>query len=96
MKLLIKIVAAPIMLLLVLVSAFCAFILAVTEILFWLLSVLVFIGTVVLFFSSQTAGGIAFLLIAFLISPYGFPALAAWLVSKLDSVKYFLQEFIAS
>ena len=82
------------MLLLTLVVAFCAFIITVTGFLAWLLSVLVAVGAVVLFFSHQSAGGIAFLVIAFLVSPYGLPALAAWLVGKLDSVKFSLREFI--
>lgn len=82
------------MLLLTLAVAMCTFILAVTGFLSWLLSVLVFIGAVVLLFAHQPAGGIAFLVVAFLVSPYGLPALAAWLVGKLDGIKYCLREFI--
>ena len=94
MRILLKILAAPAMLLLTLAVAFCTFILMMTGVIFWILSVLVFIGSVLLFFSHQPAGGIAFLVIAFLVSPYGLPALAAWLVGKLDVVKYSLREFI--
>lgn len=94
MKMMLKILAAPLSLSMTIIVAFCTFILSVTGIIFWLLSVLVFVGTVVLLFSSQIAGGIAFLITAFLVSPCGLPALAAWLVGKLDSIKYSLQEFI--
>ena len=94
MKMLLKIFAAPFMLLLTIIVAFCTFILSVTGIIFWLLSVLVFASAVLLFFSQQVAGGIAFLLIAFLVSPYGLPALATWLVGKLEGVKYSLRKFI--
>lgn len=83
------------MLLLALVAAFCKFILMVTGFIFWLLSVLVFVGAVILFFTQQPAGGIAFLVVAFLISPYGLPALAAWLVGMLEGARYSLREFIA-
>ena len=65
-----------------------------TGVVFWILASLVTIGAMLLFFSQQPAGGIAFLVIAFLVSPYGLPALAAWLVGKLDRTKYLLQDFI--
>ena len=94
MKMLLKILAAPLALALTIIVAFCGFILSVTGVIFWLLSVLVFAGAVLLFISQQTAGGIAFLAIAFLVSPYGLPALAAWLVGKLEGVKYSLRDFI--
>lgn len=82
------------MLLLTLVVAFCTFVLMMASVVFWILAVLVTIGAVLLFFSHQPDGGIAFLVIAFLVSPYGLPALAAWLVGKLDRAKYLLQDFI--
>ena len=82
------------MLLLTLVVAFCTFVLMMTGVVFWILASLVTIGAMLLFFSQQPAGGIAFLVIAFLVSPYGLPALAAWLVGKLDRTKYLLQDFI--
>lgn len=94
MRILLKILAAPIMLLLTIIVAFCTFIISVTGIVFWILSVLVFVGAVLLFFSQQIAGGIAFLVIAFLVSPYGLPALAAWLVGMLGSAKDSLREFM--
>lgn len=94
MRIVLKILAAPVMLLLTLAVAFCAFILSVAGFLFWILSVLVVAGAVLLFISHQHLGGIAFLMIAFLVSPYGLPALAAWIVGKLAGVKYSLREFI--
>ena len=42
------------------------------------------------------AGGIMFLIIAFLVSPRGLPVLAAGLVGKLNCAKYFLRSFIVS
>ena len=94
MKIVLKILAMPVMLLLTLAVAFCTFILMMTGIVTWIVSGLVFAGAVILFFSHQPAGGIAFLVIAFLVSPYGLPALAAWIVGKLDGAKYSLREFI--
>ena len=94
MKVLLKFLATPAVLLLTLVVAFSTFVLMMASVLFWILAALVTIGAVLLFFSHQPAGGIAFLVIAFLVSPYGLPALTAWLVGKLDRAKYLLQDFI--
>ncbi|MDL2253384.1 CD1845 family protein [Ruminococcaceae bacterium OttesenSCG-928-I18] len=94
MKIVLKILAMPVMLLLTMAVAFCTFILMMTGIVAWIVSGLVFAGALILFFSHQPAGGIAFLVIAFLVSPYGLLALAVWVVGKLDGAKYSLREFI--
>lgn len=94
MRLLLKILAAPAMLLLALAVAFCTFLLSVAGFLSWILSVLVAVGAALLFISHQHMGGIAFLVIAFFISPYGLPAFAAWVVGKLDGLKFSLRDFI--
>ena len=94
MKIVLRILAMPVMLLLTMAVAFCTFILMMTGIVTWIVSGLVFAGAVILFFSHQPAGGIAFLVIAFLVSPYGLLALAVWVVGKLDGAKYSLREFI--
>lgn len=94
MRIVLKILAAPVMCLFALAVAICSFLLMITGFVCWFLSGLSCIGGVVLLVTQHTAGGIAFLAIAFLVSPYGLPALAAWLVGKLNSVKYSLQAFI--
>ena len=57
------------------------------EIVLTLLSLILFIG-------GQTVGGIVFLVLALLISPFGVPAIAAWLVVKLHWAKFALRDFI--
>ena len=57
------------------------------EIVLTLLSLILFIG-------GQTVDGIVFLVLALLISPFGVPAIAAWLVDKLHSAKFALRDFI--
>lgn len=94
MRIVLKILAAPAMCLLALSVAVCSFVLLVAGFVCWFLTGLLCIGGVVLLFTQHAAGGIAFLAMAFLLSPYGLPALAAWLVGKLDNAKYSLQEFI--
>ena len=41
-----------------------------------------------------SVGGIVFLVLAFLVSPFGVPAIAEWLVDKLHSAKFALRDFI--
>ena len=48
----------------------------------------------ILFIGGQTVGGIVFLVLAFLVSPFGVPAIAEWLLDKLHSAKFALRDFI--
>ena len=48
----------------------------------------------VLFIGGQTLGGVVFLVLAYLVSPFGIPAIADWLMDRLYSLKYSLQDFI--
>ena len=48
----------------------------------------------VLFIEGQTLGGAVFLVLAFLVSPFGIPAIADWLMDRLYSLKCSLQDFI--
>ena len=89
-----KILAAPVAVLLTLLVAVCTFLLSMAGGILWLLSGIVFIASVIMLFSGQTAEGIAFMVIAFLLSPYGLPSFAAWLVGKLDGVTDSLKDFI--
>ena len=55
--------------------------------------------SLILFVGGQTVGGIVFLVLAFLVSPFGVPAIAEWLVDKLHSVKFavpsrFMRKFV--
>jgi hypothetical protein len=94
MRVVLKILAAPVLGLLTLAVAVCSFVLMIAGIAFWILTVLAAIGGIVLLVTNHIAGGIAFLVISFLVSPYGLPALFAWLVGKLDALRYLLKEFI--
>ncbi len=57
---------------------------------------IVFILSVALLVTGQTAGGIAWLAVAFLVSPFGLPAFAEWIVGLLDRARYMLRSFIFS
>jgi len=95
-RLIIKIIAMPLALALTLATAIFNFLLSVSTIFFSIASSLVFIGAVVLFITGEPTGGVAFLAVAFLVSPFGLPALAGWLVGLMNSVGDALRGFIAN
>ena len=94
MKTVLKILAAPTMCLLALAVAICSFLLVVAGFICWFLTVAACIGGIILLLTHHVDGGIAFLILAFLVSPYGLPALFAFLVGKLNALRWSLKEFI--
>jgi hypothetical protein len=96
MRLILKLLAAPFALALTIAAAFFSLVLSVSNIIFGIASTLVFLGAAVLLISGETAGGIAFLAAAFLVSPAGLPALAGWLAGKLGGAGGALRSFIFS
>jgi len=96
MRFILKLIAAPIALALVIVTAFFSFITSVSNMIFGIASGLVFIAAVILFVMGLTTGGIAFLVIAILISPAGLPALAKWFVKGLAAARGALRTFLFS
>ena len=74
MRLLLKILFAPVMLALILVV-------------FAILAAIIF-------FAVNHTNGIIVLIFAFLISPFGLPMLAMWLLGKLQDLRYALQDWL--
>ena len=85
-----KILAAPVVVALTLLAAVVSFLLCVAGAVCVVLTLL----ALVLFISGQTLGGVVFLVLAFLVSPYGIPAIADWLVARLHALNYTLRDFI--
>ena len=96
MRLILKLLAAPSALAFSIAAALFSFVLSVSDRIFGLLSGLVFLGAVILLAVGQTTGGIAFMAVAFAVSPFGFPALAGLLVKGLDGAGGALRSFIFS
>jgi hypothetical protein len=94
LKFILKLVAVPFALVFTIVAAVLNFLLSVSAIFFGIVSSLVLIGAVVLFAKGEPAGGIAFLAFAFLVSPFGIPALVGWLAGLLNSAGDALRGFI--
>ena len=58
-----------------------------------ILSGIIFLAALVLFFVAGFLPGLAWLMIAFLISPYGLPLAAAWLVGIIGGANSALKGF---
>lgn len=97
MRLIFKIFALPFLLILSLLAAVLMFLFDVPG---WLLSlasgILAVIAVGLFVLQHQPVGGVAFLVLAFLLSPYGLPAVAEFLIGLLDELNYSLRRFITS
>ena len=93
MKVLLKIVIAPV-LLLTLAIWICVGLIYVSGLVLGLASMVVtFLGTAVLVTYSPK-NGLILLAIAFLLGPLGLPKLAFWLLGKVQNFRYFLQDTV--
>ena len=97
MRLIFKIFALPFLLILSLLAAVLMFLFDVAG---WLLSlasgILAVIAVGLFVLQHQPVGGVAFLVLAFLLSPFGLPAIAEFLIGLLDELNYSLRRFITS
>ena len=94
MKVLLKIVVAPLVVLLTLAIWICVGLVYVSGLVLGLVSmVIAFLGLAVLVTYSPQNGFIL-LVIAFLISPFGLPKLAFWLLGKVQDLKFAVQNVI--
>ena len=94
MRIVLRIITWPIILVLSVFIAFCTFVLSCSAGILSIISVLLgFMAIMILCFSSFTAG-ISGLVVAFLISPFGLPMVAAWLIAKIADFKCFIQDAV--
>jgi len=92
MRLLLRIILSPIVFILSMFIAFSKFIVTISGTILGILSFLVMLGAIACFVQSETLIGIEALIIAFLISPYGLPKIAMWMVAYLEYGKEKLKE----
>lgn len=93
MRIILKLLAAPFVLALTLLVAVLNFAFSFASWVFCALSFLCLIGALFALFTGDR-WGIQGLVIAFAVSPFGLPAVAEWLIDKLDSLNYSLKSFI--
>ena len=93
MRLILKLIAAPFVLLLTVLVAVLLFLFSF---LLTAASVIMALLGVGLFFISYPVGGVIYLGIASLLSPYGLQAVAGAVITGLDSLNLSLRQFITS
>lgn len=94
MRFILKILFAPVIAVLAIITWFFTFMVSLSGAILGIFSaILGFFGVFILIVDS-TRYGIGLLILAFLISPYGLPMLAAWLVGKLHGLRYAIQDWL--
>ena len=92
MRLILKILAAPIVVALTLFVWICSGLLYVSAFVFCLAGTVVAILGVAVLVTYSPKNGIILLIIAFLVSPMGLPMAAAWLLGKMQDLRYAIQD----
>ncbi|MDU5440380.1 MAG: CD1845 family protein [Ruminococcus sp.] len=93
MRLIGKLLALPFMLVTGILYLVCKFLVVLSSAVLGILSGIIFLAALVLFFVTGFLPGLAWLMIAFLISPYGLPLAAAWLVGIIGGTNKCLKGF---
>ena len=96
MRIILKIIAAPFVLVLMLAVAVISFLSCIAGAVCWLACTAFVLLAACAFFAGLHTGCIVALVLAFLVSPYGLPAIGGWLLGRLHGVKYALQDFMCS
>ena len=94
MRLIFKLLAFPFVLVTGLLYLVCKCLVIASGAVLGILSGIVFLASLVLFFTAGVWAGLAWLVIAFLISPYGLPMAAAWLVGMIGGANHALKDFV--
>ncbi|MFQ6806610.1 MAG: CD1845 family protein [Lachnospiraceae bacterium] len=94
LKLLLKILVAPVILLLTVAIWICVGIVYISGLVLGLISMVVALLGVAVLITYSPQNGIILLVMAFLISPYGLPMAEIWLLGKVQDFRFFLQDFI--
>ena len=94
MRLIFKLLAFPFVLVTGLLYLVCKFLVIASGAVLGILSGIVFLASLVLFFTAGMWAGLAWLVIAFLISPYGLPMAAAWLGGIIGGANSALKDFV--
>ena len=96
MRIILKILAAPFVVVLTVLWAVLVFLFCWAETILQIVSGLAGLLAIILFITGQTTGGIVFGVIAFLICPLGLPAIAKWLIDKIGDMNDALKDFITA
>ena len=91
MRIIIKIMLFPIVLALTLLVAFCRFFCLFSGMVLGIVAFLLFLLGIVVLFAGRVDGFIGFLVLAWLVSPYGLPLAASWLTERVADFNHMLK-----
>lgn len=94
LKLLLKIALAPVILALTLFIWVCVGLVYVSGLVLGLVSLALALLGVAVLITYSPQNGLILLLLAFLVSPYGLPLAAIWLLGKVQDLKYAIQDLV--
>ena len=92
MRLILKILLAPVMLVLAFLIWLCTLTLHISAVLLNALSVLIVLVSIFSFIDHDVKNGVIELAAAFVLSPYGLPMIGAWLVAQLHLLRDWMKE----
>ncbi len=92
LKLLLKIVVAPVILALTLFVWLCVGLVYVSGLVLGLISMVLALLGVAVLITYSPQNGIILMILAFLISPFGLPKVALWMLGKVQDLKYTIQD----
>ena len=94
LKLLLKIVVAPVILALTLFVWLCAGLVYLSGLVLGLISMVIALLGVAVLLTCSLQNGIILLVMAFLISLFGLPMAAIWLLGKVQDLKFVIQDLV--
>lgn len=94
MKFILKILAAPVIAILVVFIWLCALLLKLSAWVFGILGTIFGILGLAVPILDNVTNGITILVFAFLVSPVGLPMVAAWMIGQMQRFRYFVQDAI--
>ena len=96
LKGLLMIIAAPVILVLTLFVWLCMGLIYISGLVLGLLSMVIALLGVAVLLTYSLQNGLILLVMAFLISPMGLPLAAIWLLGKVQSLKFAIQDWVYS
>ena len=92
LKLLLKIAVAPVILVLTVFIWLCVGLVYVSGLVLGLISMVFALLWAAMLITYSLQNGISLMILAFLISPFGLPKAAIWLLGKVQDLKYSIQD----
>lgn len=94
MRVLLKVLAAPIIVVLTLFVWIFSLLLYCSAFVFGLISTIIGLLGLVVLVTYSMQNGIILLVISFLVSPVGLPMAAAWVLGKVQDLRYWIRDLI--